>query len=103
MNKNSLIEYANVSYFNFTNDNSNKASIYIFENNAKLCLSNQEGFATYCIGPIYLIFIEYIKNWFNCPIEIHLGYSENHSDMEDFIYTYCIKGNFKFIYENELQ
>ncbi len=92
----------NDDYFNFENTEKTKASIYIFKNNAKLCLQNNLGSATYCVGNTSLIFREYMKNWYNCPIDICLGLHEKEQDSkqdidgDDFLFKgHCIAGKYQ--------
>lgn len=94
--------YENDNYFSFKNTKKTKASIYIFKNSAKLCLQNNFGFATYCSGNISLIFREYMKNWYNCPINICLGLHEKEKgskqdiDGDDFLFKgHYIDGKYK--------
>ena len=90
-------------YFEFKNDSSTKAYIYVFGDFCKLCLENDNGCATYATGNPNLIFREYLKNWNECKIFISLGiYNEdkeelkNLKDMDgDFIFSRIISGKVK--------
>lgn len=79
-------------YYGFVNRPETRVTIYLFQNEACITLSNELGSSTYCRGNTNLIFREYIKNWNECPLDIQIGIIENdkgiYEDIDgDFIYT----------------
>lgn len=87
-----VLNFYGDDYFHFQNCHKTKATIYLYEKEANLTLSNELGSCTWCRGNTNLVFREYMKNWNECPLKIQIGIIEKEANtFEDidgsFIYT----------------